>query len=131
MYLSNQGNNFNKIELYIGLSILGLGFLYYYLFRYTYITEPFAEITVNNNLPSFFHACSFALISSSFCESNNKNKAIVSWVIINMVFELMQLWNMDNKLYFFSNFINGSFDAGDIFASIGGGLCAWLITQFT
>lgn len=120
----------NKKELYIGLGALSFGFLYYFLFRDTYFTEQLVFIKVNDNAPSFFHTFAFALISSAFCSVNDKNKAIFSWVLINAVFETAQLWSLEDKSGFFSNFVNGSFDAGDVLASMGGGLCAWLVIRF-
>ena len=52
-------------------------------------------------------------------------------MIINVAFEIAQLWSVEDQSGFFSNFINGSFDVRDILASKGGGLCAWLVTRFT
>jgi len=120
----------NKKELFLGVAFLLLGFIYYYFFRDTYFTEKALNFSVNGNVPSFIHTFSFALISASFCTIDRKNIAILNWVIINIIFEFIQLFSFEYEKGFLSNFVNGSFDMLDILASIGGGLCAWLVIRY-
>lgn len=120
----------NKKELYIGLSALFIGFLYYFLFRETYLTRQFFFVNVNSNIPSFLHTFSFILISSSLYSLEQKYKAILSWVVVNILFESVQLISLENKTGFLINFVNGVFDWFDIVAIISGGLCAWFVIRF-
>jgi hypothetical protein len=98
----------------LGLIALGVGILFYGLFRF----EGQFNTFLTGSFPSFIHVFAFSLLTSALL---GKNKLLfVSflttpwlWLGINIFFELAQI------------FVINTFDRNDLFASFLGALSAW------
>jgi type IV secretory pathway VirB6-like protein len=145
-------------QLTLGFAALLLGVLLYmvdrqpdqiffiHAFRLPSFYNPhhsklFGEIS--NNLPSFFHVCSFSLLTSALLKAQSKNKfakICICWTGVNVIFEIGQLLTTDtltsaqNYLrdkdflsFIYKYFQYGSFDNLDILFSVIGGICAYFI----
>ncbi len=146
--------------LYIALFLLGFGFLIYILFRpctseYAFgLISPICwlsqEITSNLNIvtgraPSLVHAFSLSIITSLIFPKINRSIIIAScvfWVVINLLFELGQLFkpqftNKFNNSYadILMNKVNlflyqGTYDPWDVLAAITGGAIAYYLLVY-
>ncbi|MBF0225146.1 MAG: hypothetical protein HQK76_06795 [Desulfobacterales bacterium] len=101
---------------------------------------------IGNNLPSFFHAFSFILLTTSFMTSTKMGCFMTSlcWFFIDAVFELGQKFDKAasnivpdwfSYIPYLENtknyFIAGTFDIFDLLAVVLGSILAFLISIYT
>ncbi|KIM09320.1 MAG: hypothetical protein KU28_01455 [Sulfurovum sp. PC08-66] len=103
---------YSRYFMLLGSAFLGIGLLFYALFRYAgYLNTPFTGA-----LPTFLHVVAFSLISASLLSTPKRHYgAILFWLMLNLLFELLQY-----------NF-HGVFDPMDMAAALLGGVFALLI----
>ena len=145
----------NKLQLFTGLSILVMGFLFYYFFRNaesTYfiqffrLTQPIKETPhllqrFGYSLPTFIHVFAFSLLTAGIMENSKKGYATICllWFGINVFFELGQKfdrWVIQFIPDWFSDivllentknyFLNGCFDYLDLLSITLGALLAYI-----
>lgn len=155
-------NGINIKQLFAGFVTLLLGIFLYlldrrpdqvffiYAFGLPSLYNPehskiFRELS--SNLPSFFHVCSFSLLTCAFLPSQSKKAFVIacmSWAGVNILFEIGQLitpstllniphYFTENKAYMhvISYLRYGTFDFIDIIFAIFGGLIAYCILIIT
>lgn len=147
----------NTRQFFLGLNILILGALYYFLFRtaeHTYFLKFFENtpqlkhnlppllVALENSLPTFIHVFAFTLMTAGLFASGKKGYVIVSffWFTIDALFELGQAFN--NMMIqvvpeWFSDFLlleniknyflHGRFDYLDLFSIVVGSLVAYIL----
>ncbi len=129
----------NKIQVIAGLLLLTTGCLIYLIYRPSWQTNWFTKIlaidiyranlseTFVENLPSFIHVFSFCLLTAGILAVRTKQYLYICgyWVVINIVFELLQINSIQNpgslrliNIYSF----NGVYDIKDIYAICLGGI---------
>jgi hypothetical protein len=151
----------NIKQISIGLIVLLIGTVFYFIDRPpgdvyfvkllgTHLSRfdkwPAIFGRFGANLPSFVHAFSFSLISASILSCRIRGAIIVclSWVLINILFELGQKYHTAvnrfvpewfDEVLFFENtrsfFRRGNYDHNDVIATCLGGLAALLIIVIT
>ena len=147
----------NTRQLFIGLCILLLGGIFYYLFRsaeHTYFLKflgntPYLKdfqspliLKLGNSLPTFIHVFAFTLMTAGFVASKKRDYIIIClfWFVIDVFFELAQgLGNIIILIIpdWFSNFLflentrsyflHGQLDYLDIVSIALGSLVAYII----
>jgi hypothetical protein len=145
----------NRLQLFVGFTVLFLGVLYYYFFRtsqHTYFIQflelnpPLKDIPslfqkLGYSLPTFVHVFSFSLITAGLIASRKQGYAMAClfWLGINVLFELGQKfdsWVIQFIPGWFSNvsflkntkiyFLKGRFDYLDLFSITLGALVAYI-----
>jgi hypothetical protein len=151
----------NTQQLFIGLSFLVLGVLFYYYSRsaeHPYFlnffevnpqlkfTLPSLFVSVGHSLPTFIHALAFSLMTASFIAKCKKGYVIVclSWFAVDALFEISQ--GLDNIMIQFvpdwfsgflflentrNYFLHGRFDYFDLLSIALGSLTAYILLMLT
>ena len=147
----------NARQLIIGINILVLGVIFYYLFRsahqpyffkffssniYLKDSLSFFFPIIGNSLPTFIHAFAFIVITASLVANQKREYLYVTlaWLTINMLFEIGQgfgtfmsqiipEWFSD--YIFLENtknyFLHGRFDYFDLLSIALGSLGAYIL----
>lgn len=150
----------NKKQILIGISVLFIGLLIYFIDRPgdTYLVGKISGGTsfhgtipglfgqIGYVLPAFIHIFSFSLITCGLLGCGRKGAIIVctSWLVVNFAFELGQKFkslpvsiiekNYPENTFFeiFSNYFRfGTFDKYDLVAFVIGALAAYLTMSLT
>ncbi len=133
------------------LSLFLGGCIYYFQREPVYFldflgVDPWINLKSENDiglfvgsLPSFFHTFAFAMLTAAFVYKQTNLKLVsicLSWVLLNVLFELGQLSSGDVaegtgagliQAYFYS----GEFDIYDLLFCVFGGLAAYLALLVT
>lgn len=161
MPLQSKRHATNKKQVIIGLIVLLMGTVFYYVDRppdNVYFVKHFGNNLsrfdmwpaifgrLGGNLPAFFHVFSFSLISAGIltCRIRGAIFICLSWMLVDILFELGQKYHsIVNRfvpewfsgILFLENtrayFGQGSFDINDIFATWFGAIIAFLVIVLT
>jgi VanZ family protein len=105
----------------------------YYLIERCFFGELFftceSSSPIWTSFPSFVHVFSFSILHTLLFKAS-RNFTVTLWLVINIIFEVGQLWSgngevLHNSLQIF--FAKGRFDLLDLFWALVGAVCAFLL----